>query len=143
MTDYSSQGKTREFNVVELNYSRNHLNIYTALSRGSSAAGTCILSSVPASKITHGIDGALRQEFRELELLDYITLLKYESRLPSEVLTGVRNSTIQKFLEKMGDADITKHLHHAIRWSNKDPLVLHSEFDKSWEDFAKKPINKK
>ncbi|TFK58889.1 hypothetical protein BDN72DRAFT_721673, partial [Pluteus cervinus] len=94
MTDYSSQGKTREFNVVELNYSNNHLNIYTALSRGSSAAGTCILNSFPASKITRGIDGALRQEFRELELLDYITLLQYESKLPSDISTGVRNSTI-------------------------------------------------
>ncbi|EDQ98317.1 uncharacterized protein LACBIDRAFT_336072 [Laccaria bicolor S238N-H82] len=33
MTDYASQGKTRPFNVVDLNSCRNHLSYYTALSR--------------------------------------------------------------------------------------------------------------
>jgi len=72
MTDYASQGKTRQYNVVDLTYSRSHQGYYTALSRSSSAAGTLILSSFHPSKITGGASGALRQEFRELELLDNI-----------------------------------------------------------------------
>ena len=40
MTDYSSQGKTRPYNVVDLNNSRLHQSYYTALSRSASAAGT-------------------------------------------------------------------------------------------------------
>ncbi|KAF5309332.1 hypothetical protein D9611_014030 [Ephemerocybe angulata] len=42
MTDYASQGKTREVNVVDLLRSRNHQAMYTALSRGTSAASTII-----------------------------------------------------------------------------------------------------
>ncbi|KDR64882.1 hypothetical protein GALMADRAFT_34264, partial [Galerina marginata CBS 339.88] len=43
MTDYASQGKTREYNVVNLNSCRSHMAYYTALSRGSTAEGTIIL----------------------------------------------------------------------------------------------------
>ncbi|KAJ7180414.1 hypothetical protein C8R43DRAFT_1084322 [Mycena crocata] len=43
MTDYSSQGKTRIVNIVDLNNSKNFHSYYTALSRGSSAAETMIL----------------------------------------------------------------------------------------------------
>lgn len=42
MTDYASQGKGRDGNVVHLNHSKNHHSYYTALSRGYTADGTCI-----------------------------------------------------------------------------------------------------
>jgi hypothetical protein len=37
MTDYRSQGKSRNPNVVHLNYGKNHMNYYVALSRGNEA----------------------------------------------------------------------------------------------------------
>ncbi|KAK0215688.1 hypothetical protein IW262DRAFT_1449893 [Armillaria fumosa] len=43
MTDYCSQGKTRPWNVVELNNCRSHQSYYTALSRSAFSHGTLIL----------------------------------------------------------------------------------------------------
>src|SRR6202789_4718899 len=83
MTMYSSQGKTRPNNVVILNSCRDHLSYYTALSRSSSAEGTVIIQGFNPSKITCGASGYLRQEFRELELMDEISRLIYEDHLPS------------------------------------------------------------
>jgi hypothetical protein len=64
MTDYASQGKGRNENVVHLNNSKNHHNYYVALSRGYTAEGTCIVQGFDPKKITSGISGHLRQEFR-------------------------------------------------------------------------------
>ncbi|TFK60042.1 hypothetical protein BDN72DRAFT_779918, partial [Pluteus cervinus] len=61
MTDYASQGKTRPFNPVDLNSSRTHQHIYTALSRGCSAKGTLILQTINEEKVTGGVTGSLRQ----------------------------------------------------------------------------------
>ncbi|KAF8868708.1 hypothetical protein BD779DRAFT_1426872, partial [Infundibulicybe gibba] len=61
MTDYVSQGKTRTYNVVDLNNSYLHQSYYTALSRSASTAGTVILQGFDARKITGGASGALRQ----------------------------------------------------------------------------------
>ncbi len=133
MTDYASQGKTRPNNPVDLNSSRTHLHIYTALSRSTSAEGTLILDKFSIPKITSGLTGALRQEFRELEILDFITLLNYKGKLKSDIMTGVRNSTIQRFLEAAGDKSLPKNLHHAIRWSPESPFCLDSEFDSPWQ----------
>ena len=55
MTDYTSQGKTRLFNVVDINSSRSHQSYYTTLSRSVSAAGTVILQGFD------GASGALHQ----------------------------------------------------------------------------------
>ncbi|KAF8193611.1 hypothetical protein K438DRAFT_1589001 [Mycena galopus ATCC 62051] len=46
MTDYASQGKTRAFNIVDLNNCRTHFSYYTALSRSSTSAGTVILQGM-------------------------------------------------------------------------------------------------
>jgi hypothetical protein len=73
MTDYASQGKTRPDNVVELSHCRSHQSYYTALSRSATAAGTVIVQSFSPSPIVGGASGWLRQEFRELEILDEIT----------------------------------------------------------------------
>ena len=86
MTDFASQGKTRKNNVVDLRYSRSHQGYYTPLSRGTSAAGTLILGGFHLSKITGGASGALRQEFRELKLLDDTTTLHYENKLPRNIV---------------------------------------------------------
>ncbi|KAK6980534.1 hypothetical protein R3P38DRAFT_2747018 [Favolaschia claudopus] len=84
MTDYASQGKTRAWNVVDLHNCKDNLSYYTALSRGSSAAGTVIVQGMDTTKITKGITGFLRQELRELEVLDEITAKIYEGHLIGE-----------------------------------------------------------
>ncbi|KAJ7282261.1 hypothetical protein C8J57DRAFT_1433077 [Mycena rebaudengoi] len=68
MTDYGSQGKSRDENLVELGNCKNHLSYYVALSRGKSATGSAIMQGFDASKITSGMSGYLRQELRELEI---------------------------------------------------------------------------
>jgi hypothetical protein len=83
MTDFASQGKTREYNPVDVNNCRSHQAYYTALSRSSTARGTVILQGFDPKKITGRASGALRQEFRDLELLDEITKLHYLGKLPS------------------------------------------------------------
>ena len=85
MTDFASQGRTREYNVVDIRHSRNHFGVYTSLSRGKSYHGTLILHSIPKGKITGGISGFIREEFRDLEMLDEITTLRYNKQLPSEI----------------------------------------------------------
>jgi hypothetical protein len=43
MTDYASQGKTREVNVVDLHSCKSHMAYYTALYRSATSKGTVIL----------------------------------------------------------------------------------------------------
>ncbi|KAJ7461248.1 hypothetical protein FB451DRAFT_1019526, partial [Mycena latifolia] len=85
---YTSQGKSRPINVAELANCKSHMSYYVALSRGTSAKGTVIVQSVNAAKITGGISGHLRQELRELEVLDEITRLRCAGLLPPSV-TGL------------------------------------------------------
>ncbi len=73
MTDYGCQGRTRPINIVDLRHCRNHQSVYTCLSRASTLQGTIILCMCDIDKITGGMSGYLRQEFRELAVLDYIT----------------------------------------------------------------------
>ena len=124
MTDFASQGKTRGNNVVDLRYARSHQGYYTSLSRGTSAAGTLILGGFHPSKITGGASGALRQEFRELEFLDEITTLHYNSRLSMKIaMAERRNTQISLFRETMGLQYIPSNMHKAIRWNKRDPYV--------------------
>ena len=123
MTDYASQGKTRPYNVVDLSQARSHQSYYTALSRSATAAGTLILNSIHPSKITGGASGALRQEFRELELLDDITALQFDDKLPTKIAMGDRRYTlINLFIEWKGEKYIPSTMHPAIRWSKADPF---------------------
>ena len=85
MTAHASQGKTRPFNVVHLNSCYSHMAYYTALSRSATADGTIIIQGFDSKVITRGCSGYLRQEFREHEILDDITRLRYEGHLPDHV----------------------------------------------------------
>ncbi|PBK89393.1 hypothetical protein ARMGADRAFT_936236, partial [Armillaria gallica] len=77
-----------------LNNCRSHQSYYTALSRTVTAAGTLILPSISSNrlslidskKIQGGCSGFLRQEFRELELLDDITTQQYHGLTPITVM---------------------------------------------------------
>ncbi|KAJ7476503.1 hypothetical protein FB451DRAFT_1033244 [Mycena latifolia] len=104
MTDYSSQGKTRELNVCDLTNCRTHFSYYTALFRGTSADGTVILQGFETHLITSGITGFLRQEFRELEMLNEITRLRYEGNLPDEGAGSDRIELLRSYQTYKGKA---------------------------------------
>ena len=132
MTDYASQGKTRPFNVVDLHNLRTHQAYYTAMYRSSSADGTLILQGFDLSKITGKISDALRQEFRELELLDDITDKHYCGKTALLLGDDTRNSLIKAYRNAQGLLYVPLSTHKAIRWSNKDPLLEAEIHNASW-----------
>jgi len=123
MTDFASQGKTRPWNVSDLNNLRSHQLYYTALSRSATAEGTLILQGFDPKVITGGCSGALRQEFRELELLDEITRLCYMGKLPVTIAGDTRNNVIAAFREWKGEQYVPQSVHASIRWSKHSPWL--------------------
>lgn len=111
MTDYSAQGRTRPSNVVDLSGCPTHHSYYTALSRSASAHGTILLYPVDPTKITGEISGWLRQEFRELELLDDITTMCYNGSLPMFINSHRREMLLKQFLQLKGSLYIPLNIH--------------------------------
>jgi hypothetical protein len=147
MTDYSSQGKT--FNVCDLTNCRTHYSYYTSLSRGTSAEGTVILQGFVANLITSGISGFLRQEFRELEMLNEITRLRYEGQLSEEVVGSDRIELLHSYQRYRGGNYDPEGIHDATCWRNGDeprsiPVVKRSRWQLVGKDIPKykpKPEN--
>ena len=110
MTDYTSQGKSKDFNVVHLSSCYSHMLYYICLSRSTSAAGTIIIQGFEPSIITRGCSGYLRQKFHEHEILDDLTRLTYKKKLPNQQWKG------EHFVPDKVDI--------ALRWSDKDPMTL-------------------
>ncbi|KIJ47686.1 hypothetical protein M422DRAFT_163770 [Sphaerobolus stellatus SS14] len=81
MTDYASQGRTRPVNVMDLTECRSHFSYYTCFSRSATVSGTVVIGGFNPNMVQGGISGWLRQEFRELEILDEITRLRHENML--------------------------------------------------------------
>jgi hypothetical protein len=127
--DYTSQGKTRLNNPVDLSSARSHQSYY---SRSASAAGTVILQGFDTYKITGGASGALRQEFRELEILDDITTLRYKRKLSSSVVGVRRNDLISAFRLLKGEKYVPSRVHRAIQWKENDPFCLSEGTDAAW-----------
>jgi hypothetical protein len=123
MTDFGLQGKTRPQNPSDLNNLKSHQSYYTALSRSATAEGTLILQGFDPRVITGGCSGALRQEFRELELLDEITRLRYAKKLPTTIAGDTRNNIIRAFREWRGEHYIPQNVHESIRWSKRTPWL--------------------
>lgn len=139
MTDYASQGKTRPNNVVDLTNCSSHQSYYTALSRSATAAGTCIIQSFSPRPITGGASGWLRQEFRELEMLDDMTTLIYKSRLPKHINGETRNVRIKQYRDWKGHSYVPKHVHKAISWSLNSPYVqMPTEKESTWKLIERK-----
>jgi len=135
MTDFASQGKTRPENPSDLSNLSTHYAYYTALSRSSTAAGTLILQGFDPKIITKGISGALRQEFRELEILNEITMLRYEEKLPLTFdATRTRNSLIELYRYFKGSEYIPENLHTCLKWSTKDPFLQPTNDNVKWSD---------
>jgi len=139
MTDYTSQGKTRPKNPVDLSNCRSHQSYYTCLSRSATASGTVIVQSFSPRLITCGASGYLRQEFRELELLDEITKLRYEGKLPDHIQGKFRNPLIRAYQKWKGTEYVPPLTHTALRWSVKEPLAfLPVVTDAPWQIIGKK-----
>ncbi|KAJ7476477.1 hypothetical protein FB451DRAFT_1033426, partial [Mycena latifolia] len=117
MTDYTSQGKSRVINVVELGHCKNHMSYYVALSRGTSAKGTVIVQNLSTDKITGGMSGYLRQELRELEILDEITRLRCAGLLPPSVTGLYRGRLIRSFYAWKSTHNDPVHFHPSMRWN--------------------------
>ena len=115
MTAHASQGKTRPHNVVHLNSCNTHMAHYTALSRSASAAGTIIIQGFESRVITKSCSGHLRQEFREQEILDDITRLKYEGQLPNHVDQHLRNPLICQYQKWKSTHHVPKQTDIALR----------------------------
>src|SRR6185369_4446613 len=115
MTDYASQGRTRPNNVVDLQNCKNHQSYYTALSRSASAKGTIIVQGFDPSTIqdTTKMSGFLRQEFRELEMLNEITRLRYKDELPESVNAKTRYALLRQFKEAKGEHYEPEGVHQA------------------------------
>jgi len=137
MTDFASQGKTRPHNPVDLNNCRSHQAYYTALSRSSTAAGTIILQGFDAKKITGKASGALRQEYRDLELLDEITKLHYHSKLPKTVFGDRRNDLIHAYRLHNGMMYVPATVHPSIMWNDSDPMLEPIADNIDWEIVTK------
>ncbi len=137
MTDYCSQGRTRPFNVVHLNHCRTHQSYYTCLSRSATHDGTLILNSfnshVIISNANKGLSGNLRQEFRELELLDDISKLRFEGVLPLHVNGNIRRDVITQYREWKGGNHVPDNVHVALQWSKRSPFLLSSCPNTKWE----------
>ncbi|KAJ7120561.1 hypothetical protein C8R43DRAFT_900668 [Mycena crocata] len=136
MTDYTSQGKSREKNPVDLTHCNDHRSYYVALSRGFTAEGTIILQDFDDSKITSGMSGYLRQELRELEILDEITRLNFEGRLPPSVTGIYRRRLIRSYYAWKTDHRDPAHFHPAMRWDKSmgpriPPMVTYDEWRSS------------
>jgi len=132
MTDYASQGKTRPINIVDLTNCRTHMAYYVALSRGSTANGMAILRPFSEEKIICGTSGYLRQEFRELELLDEITLLRFTQKLPPSINGKTRNIIIQQYRDLIGKHYCPSRVDGPLRWTEQDPLIVSTEDDSEW-----------
>ncbi|EPQ51295.1 hypothetical protein GLOTRDRAFT_27607, partial [Gloeophyllum trabeum ATCC 11539] len=123
MTDYASQGRTRPNNVVDLNNCSNHQSYYTCLSRSASAQGTILIQGFDPAKIMGGASGYLRQEFRELKILDHISKLRYEGTLPGHI-QGHRKNTLVRAYQTWEKDECPKDVHAAIKWSKANPSQL-------------------
>jgi len=134
MTVYSSQGKTRPDNVVILNSCRDHLSYYTALSRSSTAEGTIIIQGFNPNKITCGAPGYLRQEFRELELMDEITRLQFEDKLSPTINGHLRNALIRQYQLFKGKFYVPDVVPDTLKWTKSDPMdILKVQMDTPWQ----------
>jgi hypothetical protein len=124
MTDYGSQGKTRPFNVVDLNNCKDHMSYYTCLSRSATCEGTVLIQGFDDRKITKGASGHLRQEFREHELLDEISKHMYNGTLPPHINGYLRNTLIRQYQLYKGTQHVPSNTPYPLKWTKEDPMNM-------------------
>ncbi|KAF8222906.1 hypothetical protein L208DRAFT_1319840 [Tricholoma matsutake] len=90
-------------------------------------------------KITGGASGTLQQEFHELKLLDDITTLRFNGKLPRNIaMAKHRNPMIGLFREYRGSRYVPCTAHNAVRWSKADPFLEWEEREVSLQVVDKK-----
>ena len=142
MIDFSSQERTCPNNPVDLNYCQSHQSYYTCLSRSADVDGTIIVQDFDPGIITGGTSSHLKQEFRELEILDEITKLHYERSLPDHINGNRCNVLICQFQEWKGNDYVPPGVHATIRWDKHDLFqLLNVVTDYPW-NILKPEINK-
>ncbi|RPD54685.1 hypothetical protein L226DRAFT_428259, partial [Lentinus tigrinus ALCF2SS1-7] len=73
----------------------------------------------------------LRQEFRELELLDEITRLRYLGQVPPTGVGITHNELIHSFCKWKDENYMPAVMHSAIKWSSDDPFSIQDKLDNS------------
>ena len=97
------------------------------------ADSTIILQDFDATKIMGGAYGHLQQEFRGLEILDYISSkLKYDGDLPDSINGHCRNVLLHQFQEQKGLDYNPQQIHPAIQWNNSDHFIVQESDDVKW-----------
>jgi hypothetical protein len=132
MTDYSSQGKTREFNVIDLANAYKFQAAYTCLSRGTSLEGTIIMRNFSDSLLTATLDSDMKHEFCKLNYLDRITDLRYNGLLPPEIVQETRWATIDRYVawKSTNEED---DWHPAIRHLTKAEQANRGRVSQVWQ----------
>ena len=98
-----------------MNNCRSHQSIYTCLSRGSSYDNTLILQGFDSKHMIGGLPRDLRQEFRDLEILDDITTQNYLNQLDKQKVYGnTRNPLIQTYRQHKTVAYTPPFLHKSL-----------------------------
>ncbi|KDQ56941.1 hypothetical protein JAAARDRAFT_112226, partial [Jaapia argillacea MUCL 33604] len=94
-----------------------------------------------------GLSGYLRQEFRELEILDDITKHRYYNQLPVKVCGSFRFPLLKSFRDwkKKADANIYNppNIHNAIAWIKQEDFQLDEENNTAlWKYLSKSKQDK-
>ncbi|KAJ7237254.1 hypothetical protein C8J57DRAFT_1017642, partial [Mycena rebaudengoi] len=92
-----------------------------------------------------GMSGYLRQEFRELEMLDEITKLRHEGSLPNSVTGIYCGHLLQSYCNWKKNNSDPEHFHPSLRWDSlRDNKKINIDYDE-WHStfFAGKQTTKK
>ncbi|KZV60468.1 hypothetical protein PENSPDRAFT_594049, partial [Peniophora sp. CONT] len=89
------------------------------------------------AKLSGGLSGYLRQEFRELELLNEITRLRWEGKLKPNVGGNTRSTLLKSYLRVYGQKHCPQHVHNHLKWGDQDPLKVDYDDD---NDFVWKEV---
>ncbi|PBL04252.1 hypothetical protein ARMGADRAFT_1070728 [Armillaria gallica] len=89
-------------------------------------------SPIDSKKIQGGCSGFLRQEFRELELLDDITTQQYHGLMPITVTGNTRYALIESLRHHVGCEYMPPRLDSVLAWSNVDTLDSADASDFAW-----------
>ncbi|KAK0433191.1 hypothetical protein EV421DRAFT_1684186, partial [Armillaria borealis] len=79
-----------------------------------------------------GCSGRLRQEFRELKLLDDITNQMYQGALPVTILGETRYSLIRSFRDHVGMEYTPPLMDAKLMWSVSEPFEMEDANDIRW-----------
>ncbi|KAI0349497.1 hypothetical protein OH77DRAFT_1464029 [Trametes cingulata] len=117
VTDFGCQGQTWNKSIAHTTHCRTHQSLYTVFSRCTSLHDTIILDGFDATKIQRGPAPALLQEFYELELLDEITRLREDGKLPPSVRGTTRGELLTSFLAAQTEDYVPPHADSALDWT--------------------------